>query len=72
MRKLREESDDPEAPFFADLAEQIEADRATLEDVMSAVDISRNPVKEAAGWMLEKVSRLKLNTAFSGSASSSG
>ncbi len=66
-QKLKEQSDGAEAQFFTDLAEQIEADRATLENVMSALGIGRSSMKEAAGWMLEKVSRLKLNAALSGS-----
>ena len=67
-RKLRDQSDGPEALFFTDLCEQIEADRGTLENVMSSLDISRNSIKDAAGWMLEKISRLKLNAALSGSS----
>jgi hypothetical protein len=66
-RKLRDQSDGPDAQFFNDICERIEADRDTLENVMAALDVSRNPIKEAAGWMLEKVSRLKLNAALSGS-----
>ncbi len=67
-QKLRDQSDGPERQFFTDLCEQIEADRGTLEDLMAALDIGRNSIKEAAGWVLEKVSRLKLNAALSGSA----
>ena len=67
-RKLRDQSDGPDARFFTDLCEQIEADRGTLENVMSSLDISRNSIKDAAGWMLEKISRLKLNAALSGSS----
>jgi hypothetical protein len=67
-RKVRDQSDGPDARFFTDICEQIEADRGTLENVMSALDIGRNSIKDAAGWMLEKISRLKLNATLSGSS----
>ena len=43
-------------------------DREALEELMRHLDLQRHPVKEAAGWMLEKVSRLRLNPALTGSA----
>jgi hypothetical protein len=45
----------------------ISEDRDSLEALMSHLDVERHPVKEAAGWMLEKVSRLRLNPALTGS-----
>jgi hypothetical protein len=58
----------PRAPFFADLAAQIEADRRILEQLMSRLGIRRSRVKEAAGWVAEKASRLKLNALLNRSA----
>ena len=50
------------------LHHDITEDRETLEELMRHLDVERHPVKEAAGWMLEKVSRLRLNPALTGSA----
>ena len=52
------------ATLHADISE----DRDALEELMRHLDLDRHPVKEAAGWMLEKVSRLRLNPAMTGSA----
>jgi hypothetical protein len=50
------------------LHHDITRDRDALEELMRQLDLERHPVKEAAGWMLEKVSRLRLNPALTGSA----
>jgi hypothetical protein len=47
--------------FLADLAGQIDADRAQLEDVMARLGVTRDPVKAGAVWLAEKLGRLKLN-----------
>jgi hypothetical protein len=47
--------------FLAELASQIEADRALLKDVMARLDVSEDRLKVSAGWVAEKVGRLKLN-----------
>jgi len=47
--------------FAASLAVEIEADRDALLDMMATLGASRNQVKVAAGWVSEKVGRLKLN-----------
>jgi hypothetical protein len=47
--------------FLADFAGQLEADKAQLEDVMARLDIGRDPLKVGAGWLAEKLGRLKLN-----------
>jgi hypothetical protein len=47
--------------FLHDLAAQIEADRAVLEDVMARLDVKRDQLKVGAGWLGEKLGRLKLN-----------
>ena len=33
---------------------------------MERLEIERHPVKQAAGWVLEKLSRLRLNPALTG------
>ncbi|HEX5375337.1 MAG TPA: hypothetical protein VFW48_04185 [Solirubrobacterales bacterium] len=40
---------------------EIEADRETLERVMDRLEVRRSAVKPAAGWLAEKLGRLKLN-----------
>ena len=47
--------------FAASLAAEIEADRDALLDIMATLGASRNQVKVAAGWISEKVGRLKPN-----------
>jgi hypothetical protein len=47
--------------FLRDLAAQIEADRAQLEDVMARLDVKPDVIKVNAAWLLEKAGRLKLN-----------
>ena len=47
---------------------EIEQDRKSLEELMARLDVARHPVKDAAGWVLERLSRLRLNPALTGSA----
>jgi hypothetical protein len=44
-----------------DLAGQVDADRSQLEDILARLDIERDQVKVGAGWLAEKLGRLKLN-----------
>jgi hypothetical protein len=48
------------------LATEIEEDRETLLELMDALDVSRNPVKQVTGWVAEKASRVKFSGATSG------
>ena len=43
------------------LQRDIEADRAALEQVMETLGVRPDTVKQAGGWMLEKLSRVKLD-----------
>lgn len=43
------------------LRRDIEADRAALEQVMETLGVTPDAVKQAGGWMLEKLSRIKLD-----------
>jgi len=43
------------------LAADIDADRDQLLRVMDALEIHEDPLKEGAGWLAEKLGRLKLN-----------
>jgi hypothetical protein len=53
---------------MAALHRDISQDRDALEELMQHLEVDRHPVKEAAGWILEKLSRLRLNPALTGSA----
>ena len=48
------------------LAAEIEEDRETLLELMEALDVARNPVKQVTGWVAEKASRVKFSGATSG------
>ena len=50
------------------LHHDISQDRDALEELLRHLDLERHPVKEAAGWVLEKLSRLRVNPAMTGSA----
>ncbi len=43
------------------VCEEIEADRATLEQIIKRLGYSRSQVKPAGAWVMEKLGRLKLN-----------
>jgi len=61
-----EYADTPYGPFLAELAREIEQDKVTLEGLMRRLEIQQNPIKQAAGWIGEKASRLKLSETMTG------
>lgn len=46
--------------FLAELTTEIEEDRQTLESLMDRLGTAKNPVKQAATLLMEKLSRIKL------------
>ena len=54
------------ARWFSELADQIEADRQTLSELMDRLGTNKNPVKQATTWLAEKFSRVKLTELGSG------
>jgi hypothetical protein len=58
----------PLGDVMARIAAEVEEDRKTLAGLMDALDVSRNPVKQATGWIAEKASRIKFSGASSGDA----
>lgn len=48
-------------PELRDLADDVEADRKELLDVMHVLGVAPRPHKAAIGWLAEKAGRLKLN-----------
>ena len=63
IRKRHEGS--PLGELMGSLAPQIEEDRQTLVDLMERMDVSKNPLKQASGWVAEKASRVKFSGAVS-------
>jgi hypothetical protein len=51
----------PSGETLQQLAAEIAEDRATLLDIMRALQVPIRHYKVASGWALEKISRLKLN-----------
>lgn len=67
--KLRDHNQGtPLGDVMAALYLEIEQDRGSLEELMARLEVARHPVKDAAGWVLERLSRLRLNPALTGSA----
>jgi hypothetical protein len=56
----------PLAEVMTRLHAEIDEDRRTLLDLMDRMDVPRNPVKQATGWLTEAASRLKFSGATSG------
>src|SRR4029450_13439675 len=54
--------------LMAALHHDISQDKDALEELMRHLEVERHPVKEAAGWMLGKLSRLRVNPALTGGA----
>jgi hypothetical protein len=57
----------PFGTAVAAVADEIKADRETLHGLMERLGIGRSPVKQATGWVFEKVTRLRLNRQLTGS-----
>jgi len=51
---------------LARIADEIAEDRDTLERVMERLGVKANPIKDAGGWVAEKVGRLKPNNQLLG------
>ena len=67
--KLRDNNQGTElGKTMAALLHDIEQDKATLEELMRHLELERHPVKQAAGWVAEKLSRVRLSPALTGGA----
>jgi hypothetical protein len=60
-RSARSNRGTPYGDFLAELAQEVEEDRASLLEIMRALGVRRDELKVAAGWVAEKAGRLKLN-----------
>src|ERR1700691_5288637 len=56
----------PLGDLMRTITAQIEEDRQTLDDLMDRMNVSKNPIKQATGWMAEKTSRIKFSGLVSG------
>jgi hypothetical protein len=64
MDNLIESKPDAELEiFFKDLHDEIQADQDTLKKLMDHLGVSENKLKSATAWFMEKVGRIKLDTA---------
>ena len=53
--------DSSHGPFLADLADQIDADRGSLLEIMRTLNVRVDRIKVLGGWGAEKLARLKFN-----------
>jgi hypothetical protein len=69
IQKLRDDNQGtPLAAFMTELEPEIESDQAVLRDLIERIGEPKNPVKQAGGWVLEKLSRLRFDERFTRSA----
>ncbi len=65
--QIRDETEDARLrEVMTGLADEIEKDREVLVDLMEALDVGRNPVKQVTGFLAEKASRIKFSGLSSG------
>ena len=68
QKMAEENSGSPLGNRLAELARDIGQDAATLESLIERLGVGKSPLKEAAGWVFEKLSRVKLSDSLTGSA----
>lgn len=59
----------PLAARIGDLAAQIADDQRELSELMTRMEVAKNPVKQVTTWVAEKLSRIKLAGVGSGRSS---
>ena len=61
-RRIADENSDwPEVGELRAIADEIEADQKTLEELMERLDVSPDPIKDRLAWVGERLGRLKPN-----------
>jgi hypothetical protein len=60
-RALSNNRDSDYGDWLAGFLREVEEDRETLLDLMRRLDVSIDPLKPRAAWLVEKFGRLKLN-----------
>ncbi|HEU5471868.1 MAG TPA: hypothetical protein VFV67_14550 [Actinophytocola sp.] len=67
-RKIAEENTGTQlGDVMSALAADIETDRTTLENLVAKLGFGRSTLKEAAGWVAERFTRLKFSEPLAGS-----
>ena len=67
--KLREQDEGtPLAAFMSGLKPQIEADQGVLKQLIDRIGEPKNPIKQAGGWVLEKLTRVRFDERVTRSA----
>jgi hypothetical protein len=61
QRSERENRGNPVGDYLAAFIAELEADRSALTELMRELGVARDPLKEGAAWVAERVGRLKLN-----------
>jgi hypothetical protein len=56
----------PLGEVMTSIGGEIEEDRQRLVDLMERMEVSRNPIKQAAGWLAERATRVKFSGIGSG------
>src|SRR3954454_12422602 len=51
----------PYEPLLRRIADDLEADRRLMREVMRSLEIDEDPIKKGIAWLGEKLGRLKLN-----------
>lgn len=57
---------EPFGPVLSELSREVHQDKQALDDLVARLGLQDDPLKQAAGWVAEKVSRLKLTDAMTG------
>jgi hypothetical protein len=60
-RAARENQGTPLGDFLATFANELQEDRAVLQQVQRTLNVPRDHIKQSVMWLLERVGRLKLN-----------
>jgi hypothetical protein len=60
-RIAKNNEDNPLGDVMAGIAKEIEEDRDELQRLMDELDVTRNPIKAAGAYLLEKLSQMKAN-----------
>ncbi len=69
IEKLRSHNEDtPLAAYMTELEPQIAADQEVLKQLIERIGEARNVVKQAGGWVVEKLSRVRLDERVTRSA----
>ena len=69
IEKLRDQDEGtPLAAFMSGLKPEIEADQAVLKQLIDRIGEPKNPVKQAGGWVMEKLTRVRFDERVTRSA----